>query len=184
MKSKLFIVALMLGAFGAQSQVHIDFDKKVDFTKYRTFKFEPGKVVRKLGLQDTTSTFMNQYIAEAITKKLTSNGLIRTGKTPDLVITYVAGAKEKQEMENSMSSPGFYSLQSRFYGRGGWWGPQWNTFWVNRYEQGTIIIDVYDAKRDQLIWRAYAVSPINNYNEQKFVNKEIAKSFKKFPPKE
>ncbi len=184
MKNKLFIVALLLGAIGAQSQVHIDFDKKVDFTKYRTFKFEPGKVVRKLGLQDTTSTFMNQYIAEAITKDLATKGLTPTGKNPDLVITYVAGAKEKKEVENYMSGPGFYSPHSRFYGRTGWWGPQWNNFWVNHYEEGTIIIDVYDAKRDQLIWRAYAVSPINNYNEQKFVNKEIAKSFKKYPPKE
>jgi hypothetical protein len=183
MKNKLFVVLLTLGAFGAQAQVHVDFDKKVDFTKYKTFKFQPGKVIRQLGLKDTTSTFMNQYIAEAMTKDLATKGLTPSGANPDLVITYVAGAKQKKEVENFMSGPGFYSPYSRFYGYRGWWGPQWNNFWVNNYEEGTIIIDVYDAKTNELVWRAYAVSPITNYNEQKFVTKEIGKSFKHFPPR-
>lgn len=183
MKNKLFSMVLMLVAFGAQAQVHVDFDKKADFKKYKTFKFETGKVIRQLGVKDTTNTFMNQYIDEAVTKDLVSKGLTPSNTNPDLIITYLAGAKEKQEIQNYMSSPGFYSPYYRFYGLSGWWGPQWNNFWVSNYEEGTIIIDMYDAKTDQLVWRAYAVSSINNFNEQRFVTKEIAKSFKHFPPR-
>jgi hypothetical protein len=175
----LFILAVVSG----QAQMHVDFDKKVDFTKYKTFKFEPGRVIRKLGVRDTSNTFINQYIDEAVTKDLVGKGLHLSNEHPDLVITYLAGAREKQQVQNYMSQ-GFYPYAGFYgYGMGGWWGPQWNNFWVRKYEEGTMIIDMYDAGKAQLIWRAYAVSSISNFNEKKFVDKQIHKSFKHFPPK-
>jgi len=176
-------VLLALVAWTAHAQVHIDFDKRINFGQYKTFKFEPGKVIRNLGVRDTSNVFMNQYINEAVTKDLTAKGLSPSETNPDLIITYLAGAREKREIQNYMNNTGFFYPYYRFYGLGGWWGPQWNSFWVNNYEEGTVIIDVYDAKTDQLVWRAYAVSSINNFNEKKFVAHEIAKSFHKFPPK-
>jgi hypothetical protein len=182
MKSRITIIALMLAVCVANAQVHVDFDKSVDFKKYKTFKFETGKVIRQLGVRDTTNVFLNQYIGEAITKDLVAKGLSPSDSNPDLIITYLAGAREKQEVQNYMSSPGFFYPYYRFYGLNGWWGPQWNNFWVRNYEEGTIIIDIYDARTDQLIWRAYGVSSISNFNEQKFVSKEISKSFRHYPP--
>src|SRR5687768_5398185 len=134
MKYKLLIAALMLIAIAAQAQIHVDFDQKVDFKKYKTFKFEPGKVVRKLGVKDTDNTFMNQYIDEAITKDLAVKGLSPTNSHPDVIITYLAGAREKQEVQNYMSNLGYYPYAG-FYGYGinGWWGPRWNNFWVRNY---------------------------------------------------
>lgn len=183
-KSIIVLLALMLTGMVADAQVHVDFDKQVDFKKFKTFKFEPGKVIRKLGVRDTIATFMNEYINEAVTKDLVAKGLSPSDTGPDLVITYVAGAREKQQVQNYMSNPGFYPYYGGFYGGGGgWWGPQWNNFWVRNYEEGTVIIDIYDANKAQLIWRAFAVSSINNFNEQKFVNRQIAKAFKHYPPK-
>jgi len=70
MKCKPFIAALMLTVIALEAQVHVDFDKNVEFKKYKTFKFEPGKVIRKLGVRDTTNTFINEYIDESVTKDL------------------------------------------------------------------------------------------------------------------
>ena len=184
MKRNFFMVALLFAVIATYAQVHVDFDKKVDFKKYKTFKFEPGKVIRKLGVQDTDNTFMNQYIDESVTKDLVAKGLSPTNDHPDLVITYLAGAREKREIQNYMSNPGFFPYAGFYgYGMGGWWGPGWNNFWVRNYEEGTVIIDIYDVKTAQLIWRAYAVSSINNFNEKRFVEKEIGKSFRHFPPR-
>ena len=177
------IALMMLVTIGAQAQIHVDFDKQIDFSKYKTFKFEPGKVIRRLGIRDTSTVFMNKYIGEAVTRTLTAKGMKTSNTHPDLVITYLAGAREKQDVQNYMSG-GFYPYSGFYgYGMGGWWGPRWNNFWVRNYEEGTMIIDMYDAKGAQLIWRAYAVASINNFNEKKFVEREIGKSFKKFPPK-
>ena len=183
MKTKSFMALMVLTMIAAHAQVHVDFDKKIDFKKYKTFRFEPGKVIRKLGIRDTTNTFMNLYINEAVTKDLEAKGLRPANDHPDLVVTYLAGAREKQEAQNYMSNPGFMYPYSRFYGFGGWWGPQWNNFWVRNYEEGTVIIDIYDANAAELVWRAYAVSPINNFNEKKFLDKQIGKSFRHFPPR-
>lgn len=182
MKRNTILALLLLTALASQAQVHVDFDKKVDFKNYKTFRFEPGKVIRKLGVRDTESTFLNQYIDEAVTKALVAKGLTPTTTHPDLVITYLAGAREKQQVQNYMTNPGFYPY-SGFYGMGGWWGPGWNNFWVRNYEEGTVILDIYDAHKTELVWRAYAVSSINNFNEKKFVEKQISKSLKHFPPK-
>src|SRR4030095_1198678 len=127
MKCKLVIALLMLTVIASEAQVHVDFDKKVDFKKYRTFKFEPGKVIRKLGVKDTRNTLMNQYIDETVTKDLAAKGLRPSNSHPDVVITYLAGAREKQEVQNYMSTLGFYPYSGFYgYGMGGWWGPRWN----------------------------------------------------------
>ncbi|HEY9004894.1 DUF4136 domain-containing protein [Ohtaekwangia sp.] len=183
MKTKLFFAALMLLSAAAMAQVHVDFDKHIDFKKYKTFKFESGKVIRKLGVTDTDNRFMDANVKEAVTRDLEAKGLTPSDTHPDLIITYLAGAREKQEVQNYISNPGFFYPYYRFYGLGGWWGPQWNNFWVSRYEEGTLIIDILDARTDQLVWRSYAVAQINNFNEAKFVEKEVSKSFKHFPPK-
>lgn len=182
MKRSLIIATLSLGMMTSSAQIHVDFNKEVNFKQYKTFRFEPGTVIRKLGVRDTDNTFMNQYIDKAVTKDLIAKGLTPSSNHPDLVITYLAGAREKQQVQNYMNGPGFYPY-SGFYGFGGWWGPGWNNFWVRNYEEGTIIIDVYDAKKAQLVWRAYAVSSINKFNEEQFVQKQVNKSFKHFPPK-
>lgn len=184
MKSKLLMAALLFHVMGGLAQNHIDFDKKIDFKKYKTFRFEPGKIIRRLGLKDTSTTFLNRYVDEAVTQSLLAKGLSVSQHNPDLVITYLAGAREKQEVQNYMSNPGFYAYAGFYgYGMGGWWGPRWNNFWVRNYEEGTVIIDIYDAHKAELIWRAYAISSINNFNEKKFVEKQIKKTFKHFPPR-
>jgi hypothetical protein len=182
MKKVLFITLMAMAIIGSYAQVHVDYDKQINFKKYKTFRFEPGKVIRNLGLKDTSTVFLNKYIGEAITRKLAEKGMSPAATHPDLVITYLAGAREKQDIQNYVSNPGYLYPYSRFYGFSGWWGPQWNNFWVRKYEEGTVIIDVYDVKTNELVWRSFAVSSINNFNEQKFVEKEIKKSFRHFPP--
>lgn len=181
----IFLMTMMTCmAASSQAQIRVDYDQSVDFSKYKTFRFEPGTVIRKLGVRDTTNTFLNQYIREAVTKDLEGKGLTPTTGKADLVITYMLGAREKQQVQNYGPYYPYYGGFGGFgfMGWGGWWGPGWNTPYVRNYEEGTVVIDVYDAKEAQLIWRAYAVSSIDKFNEKKFVNKQIKKSFKKFPP--
>lgn len=181
MKSRLILVGCLAVARVLSAQVHIDYDKSVDFTKYKTFNVESGRVVRRLGVRDTSHVFLDRYVKEAVAAALSTKGLQPSADQPDLIITYMAGAREKEEVVRN--NTGFYPYY-RFYGMYNWWGPQWNNWWVSRYEEGTLIVDMIDAKTDQLVWRGYLVSIINNYNEQKFVEKEVNKALRHFPPKD
>jgi hypothetical protein len=49
---------------------------------------------------------------------------------------------------------------------------------------GTLIVDIYDVKVKQLVWRGVAQGTLNEKNSQKnmqLVDKAVAKMFKKYP---
>ena len=184
MKSRILWMPLLWVAITSQAQIHVDFDQNVNFEKFKTFRFEPGIVIRQLGVKDTNAVFANEYVKDAITKTLVAKGLTPSNQNADLVITFLAGAREKTQIQNYTNNYGYYPYTPFYrYGMASWWGPGWNNFWVRNYEEGTVIFDVYDAHKPELVWRAYAVASINNFNEKKFVEREIARSFKHFPPK-
>ncbi|GAB2590748.1 DUF4136 domain-containing protein [Spirosoma areae] len=184
MKTTLLTLFVCLVALSAKCQINVDYDHTVDFGQYKTFAFAPGKAMRQLGVKDNDSTFINKNIQETVTQILSKKGLSFANNNADITITFIAGAKEKKEIENYIGSPQFgFGYGQQFYGAGGWWGPSWNNWWVNQYEQGTLILDIYDTKTNELVWRAYAVSNITNFNEQKFVDREVNRALKRFPPR-
>jgi hypothetical protein len=49
---------------------------------------------------------------------------------------------------------------------------------------GTLIVDIYDVKAKELVWRGVAQSTLDEKNSQKnmkLVDKAVAKMFKKYP---
>jgi Domain of unknown function (DUF4136) len=49
---------------------------------------------------------------------------------------------------------------------------------------GTLIVDIYDVKAKQLVWRGVGQGTLNEKNSQKnmqLVDKAVAKMFKKYP---
>ncbi|GAB3220398.1 DUF4136 domain-containing protein [Spirosoma arcticum] len=102
--------AFLFVCFAAQAakcQINVDYDHAVDFNKYRTFGFAPGKVMRKLDVKDSYSTLINNNVKEAVTQILSKKGLSSAEVKADLTITFMAGAKEKKEIENYIVSPRF-----------------------------------------------------------------------------
>jgi hypothetical protein len=84
-----------------------------------------------------------------------------------------------------------HSLNTFYTGMGGGWG--WRGFGggmatgstsVSDYTVGTLVVDIFDAKTKQLIWRGTAADELKSKQEQrqKQVTKASDKLFKKFPP--
>jgi len=49
---------------------------------------------------------------------------------------------------------------------------------------GTLIVDIYDVKAKELVWRGMGQDTLNEKNSQKnmqMVDKAVAKMFKKYP---
>jgi hypothetical protein len=81
------------------------------------------------------------------------------------------------------------SLQAFFNGMNGWGG--WGaggmgeaTITPRNYKEGTLVIDMYDAKTKQLIWQGSAEGTLSDKADknEKNLNKAVAKMFKNFPP--
>ena len=73
------------------------------------------------------------------------------------------------------------------YGPGWYWGGGGmgtSTTQVRTYRVGTLVVDVWDAKAEQLVWRGIASDTLGQdpQKNQKIAAKALAKMFEKFPP--
>jgi hypothetical protein len=81
-------------------------------------------------------------------------------------------------------------LQTFYDGIGGGWrwrgfgGMGESTTTETDYKEGTLVVDLYDAKTKQLIWRGSAEDTLSDKADknEKNLDKGVAKMFKKFPP--
>jgi hypothetical protein len=97
---------------------------------------------------------------------------------PCVVIVAIQTTKTQKSLQ------GFYSG----FGGGPGWGGFGNSGNINiseqDYKEGTLVIDVYDGKTKQLLWRGSAEGTLSDKaakNETK-LDKAVAKMFKDFPP--
>ena len=167
--------ALSLVGTGAFAQdVKVDFDKAADFTKYKTFAI-------KLGTSWNNPLGEKRVLAE-IQQGLTEKGWTATAddaKADAIVVLH--GATEKQKSLNTFYSGGYGG-----YGwRGGWGGGMGtSTTTVDEYTVGTLVVDIFDAKSKQLVYRGTATDELSNKPEKnaKKLAKASDKLFKDFPP--
>ena len=164
--------------------VKTDYDKTVNFAQYHTFAFEKGRIVTRLGTPDTNNTLAGDRLQEAIVSQLSAKGLQSVTQNPDLVVTYVAGARTRQEVESLGPTP----YASPYFGgpfrfdRGAYFGTGYNQFYTNTYTEGTLILDLIDTRTKHLVWRAYVTGPVDK-PDQKAINGAVSAALKKFPPK-
>ena len=167
--------ALSLVGAGAFAQdVKVDYDKAADFTKYKTFAI-------KLGTSWNNQLSEKRVLAE-IQQGLTEKGWTATtddAKADAVVVLH--GATEKQKSLNTFYSGGYGG-----YGwRGGWGGGMGSsTTTVDEYTVGTLVVDIFDAKSKQLVYRGTATDELSNKPEKnaKKLAKASDKLFKDFPP--
>jgi hypothetical protein len=150
-------------------QVKTDFDHQANFAQYKTYSWEDVKVKNSL---------WNDRIKNAVDAQLQAKGLTRVDSGGDVCIVAIATTQTQR------------TLNTFYDGFGGGWrwrgfgGMGESTTTEQDYKEGTLIVDLYDAKTKQLIWRGSAEDTLSNKAEknEKNLDKGVAKMFKKFPP--
>lgn len=184
MKFKYFIIftAIVFISLQANAQkVTTDFDKNADFTKYKSLTFlgwQNGseKLINDLDKERMRNAFVTEFKARALEKG---------GEDADLAITLYLVLEQKTSTTaytNYYGGGGGYGR----YGRGGWgWGNGYanTTYSENDYTKGTLVMDVYDNKTNQLIWQGVASGTVkeNPKKRDKSIPKTVVKLMKKFP---
>jgi hypothetical protein len=163
--SILFLVAL--GTAFAQ-QVTTDFDHHANFAQYKTYSWKKIK---------SADPLWKSRIQNAVDEQLMLKGWTPVDSDGDLAIVAIKTTQTQR------------TLQTFYDGFGGGW--RWRGFGglgeatttEQDYKEGTLIIDIYDAKTKQLIWRGSAEDVLSNNAEknEKNLDKGVAKMFKKFP---
>ena len=146
--------------------VHTDYDHHANFERYHTYSWEKVQ---------TSDPLWQSRVKEAVDQALQSKGWQKADSGADVALMAVGSTRNQQEYNT------FYN------GLGGWrWGGFGETTTtVDSYKIGTLVLDMYDSRNKQLIWRGAASDTLSNKpdKDEKKLDKTVEKMLKNFPPK-
>lgn len=189
MKSKSNFTALllliMLTGNMVIAQVKSEYDKTVDFTKFKTYTFKGWQKDSDKQIDDIDK----QRIEDAFEAELDSRGLSSDDDNPDLSITLYVVIEEKTSISSYDQYHGGLGYDAgRGWGlgyRGMGTGAANTTFEEEDYKEGTLVISFYDEQIKKLIFQGTFNSKIdeNSQKRDKTIPKYVGKIMKKYPVK-
>jgi hypothetical protein len=175
----LLILAVTLSACNA-FKVKTDYDPTADFSSFKTFAFAGPADINKGGIYDNSLT--RKRIESAVVRELTGKGLRQVGldEPQDLLVHYWVGIQDKQRLESTGPTVGV----SRYPGGYGWGAGYGGGVTTYEYKEGTLILDLIEPAKKQLVWRATMVGTLEDSAQDNIErgNKAIAEAFESYPP--
>ena len=180
-KNSLFVlIPVVLCLFSAASSfatdVRSDYDRAADFGRYKTFCWQRVETRNQLWIE---------RIKAAVSSELTAKGWAQAEPSSGCDVAIVAiEVKRNHDTVNT-----FYDN----FG-GGWGGWGWRGFGgggfgeatttTETYQIGTLIVDLFDAKNKNLLWRGSATDTLSDSSDKniKKLNSSVHKLFEHFPP--
>ena len=179
MKTLFNITTLMIVAFiaGCSSlSVHHDVDRSADFAAYKTFSWvdSTNTVSGEDGEPISPNKSESELIKSLTNKLLAEKGLKLDPDNPDIFVTGHLGTERKIDVTGQgYSYGGEYS---------GW---QDAGIGLYAYKEGTLIIDLVDARTKNLVWRGVALGAMISGTKReraKLITKSLEEMFEKYPP--
>jgi hypothetical protein len=174
-------LALAITACGPSIHIQTDFNPQQDFSGYKTYVWAPPP---KTGNPRLDSPLLQQRIQAAVDSALAAKGyVLATTGEPDFYVGYYAAVDQQVDVQ---------TVNSYYGGAYGWgWyggmGGMYSSTSARVYDQGTLIVDVADAKKKEIVWRGSAQAEVNrevNQEERQRRLNDVAKRiFADFPPK-
>ena len=167
MKTKSALCAMLLciaSAIAAGQQVSVNYNHNQSFSQFHTYAWGSNNA------NQIQNSILAQVAQQDIDAALQGKGWqkVQENQNPDVIVTGNGGMKQ----QTSYSAWGMRGIGG---GMGGI-TPEQNVI-------GTLIVDLYDAKNQSLIWRGIAQGTLNNNGSknQQLVQKAITKMFKQWP---
>ena len=167
MKKKLALCAMLFciaSTIAAGQSVSVNYNHSQSFAAYHTYAWG-GDNANKI-----QNSILAQVAEQDIDSALQGKGWqkVEAGQNPDVIVTANGGLKQ----QTSYSAWGMRGIGG---GMGGI-TPEQNVI-------GSLIVDIYDAKTQSLIWRGIAQGTLNNNGSknQQLVQKALQKMFKQWP---
>jgi hypothetical protein len=158
----LAFFALLTGC--STVQVETDYDRSVDFTQYKTYRWIP----HVKGTEDNplmNDQLIRSHVVNSVNAYMAQKGYVKIEDgTPDFLLAYFFTARNRVDVTHHY---GYYYPSTS----------------VHKYKEGTLILDVVDASEKQLIWRGWATDVLQDRNQiASQIDYTVGKLLKKFPP--
>ena len=171
----LLLTLVILFSSCSAVKVAVDYDRKVDFKKYKTFAFY------KTGIDKAEiSDLDKKRILRAIESELSLLGMVKS-ENPDMLVSIFTKSREKVNVN-----------QNNNFGYGFGWG--WNPWMgngmnnnvnISQYTEGTLFIDFIDKQKKELVWQGVGTGALKIQNLEKKeakVKAFVKEIVSRFPP--
>ena len=145
-------------------QVSVNYNHDVDFSQFHTYAWGSNNA------NAIKDSILAQVAQQDINAAMQSKGLtmVQENQNPDLLLTANGGLKE-QTSWNAWGMRG--------------WGGGMGSITPEQNVVGTMIVDLFNAKSQELVWRGIAENTLNSKGNknQEMVHKAVDKMFKQWP---
>lgn len=187
MKSSIILFSALILLFigvscGTTVKVTSDYDKAANFTGYKTFALYDVKAK-----EGQINPLNADRIVNAIKKEMTGKGFTENTTNPDIMINAVTLMKDKQSVTASSNYYGYGGMYRPYGYYGGGMGMASGTTTYNTYDykDGSLFIDIVDAKTQKLVWQGVANAEIDKQpkDPDAFISGAVKKVLDNYPPK-
>ncbi len=183
---QLIFIFLLFLASCSSLKVYTDSDKTVDFSQFKTFSLYPWDYKHGYQIND----YDKGTILNAIKTEMSAKGYKFQKEGGDLVISIFI------TLDNKTSYTAYTDHYGGWAGYGGGWGysgfgygygygPGFSTTTVteNNYQEGTLIIDIFNAADKKLIWQGIGSKEVQTDLDKRDqqLPKNVAKILANFP---
>ena len=174
--NRLIVIGFfILAGCSPEISVYTDSDPDYDLWSYQTFDWSEKINIEANKNPMYYNELNDKRIKTAIAGELKNRGYQISGNQPDILIHYHIVIQDRMEI---VTEPYGYS---------------YTPYWMHRrsaiipYREGSLVIDMMDTRSKNLIWRGWAVAPIDRrYTSEEsaeLIKLAVAKIFRKFPGK-
>ena len=184
----MILVLLVLGFTGCAPSFNVssDYDQATNFQQYKTWNWYQEQPIAKSDSSRRYSTFLVKRIKTAVETEMARRGFTKaTSKAnADMLLAYDVSIENVQRVR-----PDYVSVPMIGYGY--WYGYRYaytynrlyNNTTVQDYQAGTIILDIVDAKTNELVWRGTGETTGNEKSlTQEKVQEIVTQILAKYPP--
>lgn len=166
----LLVVIIMSGC--SSMKVMTKYDSSVNFKNYHTYRFVRPK---RRKAQEFRHPFFTKEVMAQIKPMMEARGLteVDSAQSPDLLVCFYAYVHREWD----------YIPPTYYYGR--WGGVRYlEPGYMMHYKTGTLVIDVVDAKANEVVWQGVGKGILDRYDPYTDLAKAVSQVLKDFPPKE
>jgi len=157
------LVALSISACSTMT-VESDWDHDADFSSYKSFAW-----VLPENADARANQIVENRIKSAVITNMEAKKLVEDNTSPDLHVTYMVNVQE--QLDVSTTTYGY------------WRGSAVGDVDVYAYDQGTLLIDIIDVKKNQLVWRGTGTGVLaSDAGSQANVDKAVQGILAQYPP--
>ncbi|MDO5105826.1 DUF4136 domain-containing protein [Capnocytophaga sp.] len=173
-----FIALVSVALFSvscATVSVAVDYDRQADFSTYKSYAFF------KEGLDRVPiSDLDKKRILRAIEQNLNAKEM-NLSENPDFLVSIFTKERENINVYNNN-----FHYHPYYWGWGFGWGPFYggNYYNVSSNTEGTLYIELIDAKSKELVWQGKGTGyiPQNVNNKEEAIANFVNKILEKYPP--